>query len=417
MRLSETGHVKQICNTPERRVSQRSTIALALALTILRQFVAVNGIDKRIADARDLLDDIDATYRFDESWDVRGAVAYTHARYTDFPNAPNYRYVSGFLLAFILSNPFARPGLLRTRRPGLQIVRSMLMLGSTGFNFYAVKYLQLDQTTSIGFATPFLVAVLSGPMLGEWVGWRRWVAISVGFCGVLLVARPGFGGIHPAALLSVAAVLCYGFYFITTRIVSRFDSSETTLFYSNIVGVVAMSCLAPFVWTMPQSWHLFALMVAIGAFGTIGHYLLIIAHRMAPPSVLVMGLFVVGFFEVCREWSPHPDGGLLNVAQFMAEPLAVPLLLCLLGIAVAGGMFVVPLYAFLTTFVDKSQTSRTIAANNIVNSFAMVIGSLIATGLSWAGVPIVQQVLLSALMCVVAAGIAQKLVAAERAAR
>ena len=60
------------------------------------------------------------------------------------------RYVSGFLLAFILSNPFARPGLLRTRRPGLQIVRSMLMLGSTGFNFYAVKYLQLDQTTSIG---------------------------------------------------------------------------------------------------------------------------------------------------------------------------------------------------------------------------------------------------------------------------
>lgn len=196
------------------------------------------------------------------------------------------RYVSGFLLALILSNPLVRPGLLRTRRPGLQMLRSMLMLGSTGFNFYAVKYLQLDQTTSISFATPFLVAVLSGPMLGEWVGWRRWVAISIGFCGVLLVARPGFGGIHPAALLSVAAVFCYGFYFITTRIVSRSDSSETTLFYSNIVGVVVMSCIAPFVWTMPESWFLFVLMIAIGAFGTVGHYLLIIAHRMAPPSVL-----------------------------------------------------------------------------------------------------------------------------------
>jgi len=196
------------------------------------------------------------------------------------------RYVSGFLLALILSNPLARPGLLRTRRLGLQIVRSMLMLGSTAFNFLALKYLQLDQTTSISFATPFLVAVLSGPILGEWVGWRRWIAISVGFCGVLLVARPGFGGIHPAALWTVAAVFCYGFYFITTRIVSRSDSSETTLFYSNIVGVVAMSCVVPFVWTMPQSWFLLVLMIAIGAFGTIGHYLLIIAHRMAPPSVL-----------------------------------------------------------------------------------------------------------------------------------
>lgn len=196
------------------------------------------------------------------------------------------RYVSGFVLALILSNPLVRPGLLRTRRPGLQMLRSMLMLGSTVFNFLAVKYLQLDQTTSIGFATPFLVAVLSGPLLGEWVGWRRWIAISVGFCGVLLVARPGFGGIHPAALWSVAAVFCYGFYFIATRIVSRSDSSETTLFYSNIVGVVVMSCIAPFVWTMPESWFLFVLMIAIGAFGTVGHYLLIIAHRMAPPSVL-----------------------------------------------------------------------------------------------------------------------------------
>ena len=97
----------------------------------------------------------------------------------------------------------------------------------------------------------------------------------------------------------------------------------------------------------------------------------------------------------------------------MAEPLAVPLLLCLLGIAVAGGMFVVPLYAFLTTFVDKAQTSRTIAANNIVNSGAMVIGSLIATGLSAVGVPIVQQLLLSAAMCVVSALLTRKLVAAE----
>ena len=142
-----------------------------------------------------------------------------------------------------------------------------------------------------------------------------------------------------------------------------------------------------------------------------------VSARYSPGSVVMMGLFVVGFFIICRQWSAQPGAGLLDVSHFLAQPLAVPLLLCLLGIAVAGGMFVVPLYAFLTTFVDKSQTSRTIAANNIVNSFAMVVGSLLASALSVGGVPIVQQVLLSAAMCLVAAWIARKLVAAERAAQ
>lgn len=196
------------------------------------------------------------------------------------------RYGAGFALAVMLSNPVSRPGLMKTSRPWLQLLRSLLLLGCTVLNFLAVKYLQLDQTTSIGFATPFLIALLSGPMLGEWVGWRRWIAISVGFCGVLLVARPGFGGIHPAAVLSVAAMVCYGFYFVTTRILSRTDSSETTLFYSNIIGVAAMTPVMPFVWTAPDSIFIVGLMVAVGALGTFGHYLLIIAHRWAPPSVL-----------------------------------------------------------------------------------------------------------------------------------
>jgi hypothetical protein len=116
-------------------------------------------------------------------------------------------------------------------------------------------------------------------------------------------------------------------------------------------------------------------------------------------------------------WTPAPGGGLMDTAQFLAMPLAPALMLSLLGIAVAGGMFVVPLYAFLTTFVDKSQTSRTIAANNIVNSGAMVAGSVIAIGLSALGVPMVQQLLLGAAMCLVAAWIGGKLVKAERAAQ
>ena len=196
------------------------------------------------------------------------------------------RYTSAFLLAFALSNPITRPGLVITNRPLLQIARSALLLLSTTLNFFALRYLQLDQALAILFSTPFIVAVLSGPMLGEWVGWRRWIAIGVGFIGVILVARPGAGGIHPAALLTVASAICYAVYIIATRLLSRSDSSETTLFYSNLVGVVAMLPLMPFVWTTPASPLVIVLMVLIGAFGSAGHYLLIMAHRLAPAGVL-----------------------------------------------------------------------------------------------------------------------------------
>jgi predicted MFS family arabinose efflux permease len=141
-----------------------------------------------------------------------------------------------------------------------------------------------------------------------------------------------------------------------------------------------------------------------------------VSARYSPIAVLAMGVFVVLFEQVCQAWTPLPDGQLLDIPQFLVHPLAWSLLATLGGIAIAGGMFVVPLYAFLTTFVDKSQTARTIAANNIVNSGAMVIGSLLATGLSALGVPIIQQVLLSAAMCVVSAWLGLLLYRAEQQA-
>ncbi len=111
------------------------------------------------------------------------------------------------------------------------------------------------------FSTPFFVAALSGPILGEWVRWRRWAAIAVGFVGVLVVARPGVGSFHPAAFLSLMAAMSYALYSITTRILARTDSTETTLFYSNIVGAAALLPVLPFVWTTPTDPLVIALMV------------------------------------------------------------------------------------------------------------------------------------------------------------
>jgi drug/metabolite transporter (DMT)-like permease len=196
------------------------------------------------------------------------------------------RCATAFLIAFVFSNPITRPGLLKTRRPIVQLCRAAMLLGSTVFNFMAFRYLQLDEAMAILFSTPFLIAILAGPVLGEWVGWRRWCAILVGFAGVVLVVRPGMGGMQWAALLSFGSAICYAFYNITTRMLSHSDSSETTLFYANLFGFAVMVPVLPFVWTAPPSWLDVALMGATGLFGAGGHFLLILAHRRAPASVL-----------------------------------------------------------------------------------------------------------------------------------
>jgi MFS family permease len=134
-----------------------------------------------------------------------------------------------------------------------------------------------------------------------------------------------------------------------------------------------------------------------------------VSARYSPASVIVMGVFVVAFYWVCRNWEHDPSGVMYGISGFLNHADVIPLLLSLLGIAISGGMFVVPLYAFLTTTVPKDQTARTVAANNIVNSGAMVAGSLLAMGLGFAGVGVVDQLLMSAAMCLVSAWLAQKL--------
>jgi drug/metabolite transporter (DMT)-like permease len=207
-------------------------------------------------------------------------------RHVDMMEVVWARYASAFVLAFIVSNPITRPGLISTKRPLLQIGRSALLLGATVFNFAAFKYLRLDQALVIMFSIPLMVAALAGPTLGEWVGPRRWAAIGVGFLGVLVVVRPGYGAIHPAAILCVLSAVCAAFYAILTRTLARFDSNETTLFYSNLVGAVVMLPLMPMIWITPAEPLQIFLMITFGAFGSLGHFLLIAAHRHTPASVL-----------------------------------------------------------------------------------------------------------------------------------
>lgn len=175
--------------------------------------------------------------------------------------------------------------LLATRHLGLQVARGLLLVVSTGTNFFALHYLQLAQTSAIAFSNPLWVCALSPLLLGEKVGARRWLAVIVGFLGVVMIIRPGTAAFHWAMLVSLASALSTAVYQIATRRVGAADRAITSLFYVSLVGTLAAAPLPPLDWVRPEAWHWW-LLPLLGVFGSAGHYMLIQAHRLAPAPVL-----------------------------------------------------------------------------------------------------------------------------------
>ena len=196
------------------------------------------------------------------------------------------RFVVNALLIVAMLGPNAALRALPSNKLMNQLLRSVFLIGATAFNFLALQYLQLDQTATIFFLSPFIVAALAGPMLGEWIGWHRLLAICVGFTGVLFVTRPGFGGIHWAVSFSLLATLSYALYILWTRYLARFDKASTTLVYTPLAGAV---CVAPFAlanWQMPTNVWVWFILLSTGVFGGFGHWLIILAHERAPAPIL-----------------------------------------------------------------------------------------------------------------------------------
>jgi hypothetical protein len=271
------------------------------------------------------------------------------------------------------------------------------------------------------------VAVLAGTIFAGWID-VEWAALSCVLLALLgyLTGRE----VPPAPPQGACAPL--DFHFVRSSIAlvrhtmhdRRVHLAIMAISFFWAIGAVLFIQFPPLAKNVlgasKEVASLFLVIFSVGvAIGSIAINALLrgtVSARYSPASVIAMAVCIVLFHLVCRAWAPPEPGELLDVGRFVSRPLAVPLLLTLLGIAVAGGMFVVPLYAFLTTFVDKCETARTIAANNIVNSGAMVIGSLIAVALTAAGVAIVEQLLFVAALCVVAAWLGRKLFQAELAA-
>lgn len=167
----------------------------------------------------------------------------------------------------------------------LQLMRGIVLVASTAINFYCLQYLQLDQTAAIMFTVPLVTCALSVPLLGEHVGWRRWLAVCVGFLGVLIIIRPGLSGFHWAMVLALGNAVLASIYMMLTRKVTLVDSDETCVIYTNLIGALVTLPLAVAAWQAIEGIHILPALL-IGLFGGIGHHFIVIAHRNAPAPVI-----------------------------------------------------------------------------------------------------------------------------------
>jgi drug/metabolite transporter (DMT)-like permease len=191
---------------------------------------------------------------------------------------------------------------LASKAPVTETLRAALLLTSTMCNFVAVTYLPLTLTATIFFTIPIFVTVLSIPILGEQVGWRRWMAVGVGFAGILLVTRPWTADFHWAMTLSVTAAFCASCYQILTRLLAGVDSTNTQQLYAGLVATLGIAPLAYLNWQTPEGSLAWVLFLAMGCFGWFGHQLLTVAHRYAPASLLAPFVYVQLLFMTASSW-------------------------------------------------------------------------------------------------------------------
>jgi len=220
------------------------------------------------------------------------------------------RYMGAAIVAALVTRVVARPRLLHSRRPGLQALRSALLFGATLGNFLALRTLQLAETSTIAFLSPIFIALLAGPLLGEWPGKARMAAIFVGFAGVVMATRPGAAAFQPLVIVAVAAALCGAGYSLATRGLAGRDSGQTTLLWTQFAGVLTLTPMLPWIWVGPPNLRDWGLLGGLGALGALGHALLIMAHRRAPASVLapfsytqLLWMIASGYF-VFGDWPP-----------------------------------------------------------------------------------------------------------------
>ncbi len=196
-----------------------------------------------------------------------------------------YWFFAAFVIAIARRQKGSIRAAARTGQPILQAFRGVLLAAEICIMIVGFVHLGLVESHAIFASYPLLIAALSGPVLGEAVGWRRWAAIGIGFVGVVVILEPGFAIFAPAAAFPLAAALMFALYGLLTRYVARRDSAATSFFWTGVTGAVAMTAVG--VWNFePMSGPDWALMAVLCVSGATGHFLLIKTYEVAEASAV-----------------------------------------------------------------------------------------------------------------------------------
>lgn len=194
-----------------------------------------------------------------------------------------------FFAAFVIAIAKKKAGSIRvaaaTKQPALQIFRGLLLASEICVMVAGFVLLGLVEAHAIFASYPLLVAALSGPILGEAVGWRRWAAIGVGFIGVLIILQPGITVFAPAAIVPLIAALMFALYSLLTRYAARQDTTATSFFWTGVTGAVLMTAIGIWSWE-PMSRPDWIWMAALCVTGATGHWLLIRCYEVAEASAV-----------------------------------------------------------------------------------------------------------------------------------
>ena len=194
-----------------------------------------------------------------------------------------YFFTVVITLSFIII--FFRKQLVWTSKPKLQLFRGLILLCANMLFFYAISIISLTKALTLAFVAPLIVTALSPFILGEIVGYRRWLAVIIGFIGSLIVIRPGLIEFNLATLAALGTGFFYGIYFIITRKLHTADSPLLTLLITGVVGAIILSAYMPFSWIEPNP-NQWLFMFCIGLCASVGHFFLILSLKYADASKL-----------------------------------------------------------------------------------------------------------------------------------
>jgi len=201
------------------------------------------------------------------------------------------RFAIHVVVAGAVLFPVKGLALVRTSHWRWHGVRALMFMAMTGINFWALQYLQLTVTSSIFFSVPLIIALASASFFGERLDAGKWIAIVAGFAGVLVIVRPWGAEFHPAMLASVVNALLYAVFMMMTRRLAAYDSPETIQYLPAVGAAIGLAPFALAAWETPEGWLEWSVACLTGVLGGLGHYLLALAHRYAPASVIAPFLY------------------------------------------------------------------------------------------------------------------------------